>query len=263
MGLFTGLVESLFFHADSLQYWKPWHYGLRYAPFKAKTTLGNTIDGIILLPKKQEKVPSQTVVYFNPAYFNREYCLPQVAFLAQAGFSVALFDYSGCGISSGKSSLSSLLSDSEAVLGWLDTSEFKSETYTIFAQGLGADAAMQLFNTHPKRVNGLILESAYNSRKGWVKDRWGPVIGDIAAYSLNETDFSLGDALKNARIPVALIFPTADTHIRKTERSRLIANAPKKTLVWEPKNTRFLGVFGAQRNEWHEEMIHFIEKLAK
>ncbi len=262
MGLFTGFVEDLFFHADSLQYWKPEHYGLRYVPFKAQTALGNTIDGIVLLPKKQENVPSRTVVYFNPAYFNREYCLPQVAFLAQAGFSVALFDYSGCGISTGKVSLGGLLTDAEAVFDWLDHSEFQKEQYVLFGQGLGGDAAMQYFHAHQNRVSGIVLESVYDSRRGWVKERWGPVIGDIAAKSIECAAINPGEALSQAKVPVVLIYPSEDTHVRKSERQRLIEHAPRKSAVWEAKGLRFLGVFGAQRNAWHDDLIKFIAKLA-
>ncbi len=259
MGLLTSFVENLFFHADSQQYWKPGHYGLRHVAFKAKIKEGHEIDGIVIPAQSQDGVVhKETVIHCNAACFNREFCLPQVAFLAQTGFTVVLFDYSGCGVSTGKTTLSGLLQDTEAVVDWLDGSEFQKDKYVFFGQGVGGDAALQFSHAHPKKVSGLVLESVYHSRKGWAKDRWGPIIGDIAAASIACTSVEPGVALSDVHVPAVLIWPSKDTFVRSSERRKMLDSAPKHVQVWEAKGLKYQGVFGAQRNVWHDDLIKFL-----
>ena len=81
----------------------------------------------------------------NFAPHPREFNLPQVVFLATSGFRVILFDYSGCGLSTGKTTIDGLLSDAEAVLSWWQTTTAEGRPLVFFGQGIGCDAALQLY----------------------------------------------------------------------------------------------------------------------
>ncbi len=256
MKVLSDFVESMFFHCDGRAYWKPEHYGLLGKSFKTLTKRGNTLDGLVLeSPRAKEK--KKVVLYFHSAEFNREFNLPQVVFLAMAGFRVLLFDYSGCGLSTGKCTLDGLGEDAESVLGWLDGSPYKSASLTFFAQGVGCDAALQLMALHPARCNGLILESAYCSRSGWIKERWGPVIGDLAAHALQCHAPDPGSILEKVRVPILLIYPECDDFVRVGQREAVISKT-RKASVWIVPGKRFLGIFADAQGKWHQDVVKFI-----
>lgn len=174
MGFLSAFVENMFFQTDAQRYWKPEHYGLTGIPFTAENTDGRKLDAIVLPAQPKDGKPlDKTVIYCEPGVFNREFNLPQVAYLAQKGFTVVLFDYSGFGISSGKTTIDGLLTDVETVIEWLDRSDYARSQYVLLGQGVGCDAALQFAHAHPKRVEKLILESAYANRRHWSKERWG------------------------------------------------------------------------------------------
>ena len=117
MGFLSAFVENMFFQTDAQRYWQPEHYGLTGIPFTAENTDGRKLDAIMLPAQPKDGKPlDKTVIYCEPGVFNREFNLPQVAYLAQKGFTVVLFDYSGFGISSGKTTIDGLLTDVETVI---------------------------------------------------------------------------------------------------------------------------------------------------
>ena len=125
MGFLSAFVENMFFQTDAQRYWQPEHYGLTGIPFTAENTDGRKLDAIMLPAQPKDGKPlDKTVIYCEPGVFNREFNLPQVAYLAQKGFTVVLFDYSGFGISSGKTTIDGLLTDVETVIEWLDRSDY-------------------------------------------------------------------------------------------------------------------------------------------
>lgn len=261
--MFGKFFESLFFSTDSRSYWKPEHYGLKGVGFKSKTVSGHEIDGLVLQPKGAAAADGALIMFFHAAKFNREFNLPQAAFFAMKGYRVVLFDYSGCGMSDGDTTLDGLLKDGEAVLSWLDASEFSNKKLILFAQGIGCDAALQLCDAHKDRVLGLILESPYASRKGWAKDRWGPVLGDIAAHGLEYQAREPEEILSELEIPAVILFPEKDTFIHSQQRKAVIAAASDKVEIWKVPKLRFLGIFGGAENEWHRAVLKWTGKLVK
>ena len=259
MGFLSAFVENMFFQTDAQRYWQPEHYGLTGIPFTAENTDGRKLDAIVLPAQPKDGKPlDKTVIYCNPGVFNREFNLPQVAYLAQKGFTVVLFDYSGFGISSGKTTIDGLLTDVETVIEWLDRSDYARSQYVLLGQGVGCDAALQFAHAHPKRVEKLILESAYANRRHWSKERWGPVIGDIAARVLKCKAVEPEDVLAATKIPTVLIFPEQDNFARKGQKKRLEAVAPKSTQIWSLPDARYLGTFGGRPTVWHDAVASFI-----
>ena len=264
MAFMTAFVESFFFNPDSRTYWHPNHYGLKSEAFLCKTSDGNQLSGIVI-PAQGKKVQTVkgTVLFFHAGTMNREYHLVQPIFMAEAGFNVAIFDYSGFGESTGKASLESLLPDGEAVIGFLDQSPWKQDRYVFFAQGEGCDAALQLADKHPARIASLILESCYATRRGWVKDRWGPVIGNVAASQIECKAVEPAEALSRVKVPLLLIYPGDDSFVHSSERKAAIAAVAGRAEVWNVPKAKFLGIFGGRPSEWHVALIRFVSKTAE
>lgn len=256
MSLLHNIAENAFFNVDSRSYWQARHYGLDCHSFHCQSKTSDEIYGQILLPKT--KTIKGTVFYCHPAQFNLEFNLPQVAFLCQEGYQVVMFDYAGCGQSSGKIQLDGLYTDAKAAFDWWKDSDFYTQKTALFAQGVGCDAALQLYEEESQIIKALILESPYCTRKGWIIDRWGPVLGHIAASQLTTITHEPADIIPIVSVPLLIIYAEHDQHTHKSEKKALLKLIPPTTTVWDIPGKKFLGTFGDKPNEWHGRLIKFL-----
>lgn len=130
----------------------------------------------------------------------------------------------------------------------------------FFGQGVGADCALQLYKDVPHDVNGLILESVYNTKKGWLKEKWGPVIGDIAAACLNVTAIDPAEILPTVKVPCLIVQPELDTFCRKQQRLLVRQHAPKGAQILNIANCKYLYPFAGQYPQWEKKAVEFITK---
>ncbi len=259
MSFISSIAENAFFNVDRRSYWQCSHYGLKSQSFQYQSQTGDVISGQILIPRTN-KVKG-TVFYCHSAQFNLEFNLPQVAFLCQEGYQVVMFDYAGSGQSTGEIELDGLLSDASAAFNWFMVSEFYTPTVTLFAQGVGCDAALQLYEKYPQAINAIVLESPYCTRKGWIIDRWGPVLGHIAASQLITLSHEPADIISSVRVPLLLIYPERDQHTHKAQKKALIKLLPSHAKIWDVAGKKFLGTFGDKPNEWHGRLIRYLNDV--
>ena len=257
MGFMSGFVEGFFFNTDNRTYWLPQHFGLKSKRFKVTVASGHKVSGLMLESNKD--TINGTVFFFPPAFYNSSFNLGQVAFLTNYGFQVLLFDYSGSGDSAGNCSIDSLLDASESVYNCFLSSEYYTGKIVLFAQALGCDAALQFYSKHSDDICGLALESCYASRRGWIKDKWGPVIGDLAAAQLSINAVEPKDVLPTIRVPLVEIYPEKDTYIHSSERKAVFDITPKSAEIWSVLGAKSLNVF-PQPSPWQEKLVNFFLK---
>lgn len=258
MNLFHDIIEGFFFPSDRRDYWKPAHYGLKGHEFTCPHPVGYTLNGYLF--KSGIGETKGRVLFCHSGLFNREFNLPQILFLIDAGYEVVSFDYSGYGHSRGKSRLDGLLADMEAVVKYDSNQNHFNSAYILFAQGIGCDAAMQFFHAHKNRVSLLILESMYYSRKGWLKDRWGPLVGDIGAAMLKTTSIEPEKVLPEIHIPLLMVYPEKGKYIRKSERIKVVSHLPKHARMWIVPKSQSFGIFNTPNSIWSIQALNFIEK---
>ena len=257
MGLMSGFVEGFFFNRDNRTYWLPQHFGLKAKRFKTTAAAGHQIAGFILESKKKDTIG--TIFFFTPALYNVSFNIGQAAFLTDYGFNVLMFDYSGCGDSQGHSTIAGLQSDAQAVFDWFNHSEYSKGKVALFAQALGCDAALQFYAKNEREVCGLALESCYASRQGWIKDKWGPVIGDLAASQLAVGAVEPQEVLPTIRVPLLEIFPEKDTYIHSNQKSAVFNVTPKSAEIWNVSGAKSLSVF-PQSAPNQQKLAQFFEK---
>lgn len=253
------LVENTFFNGNSQNYWQPYHYGLKHREFSVKNIRGDEIQAQVLLPNSITS--NHIIIFFHSAQFNMSFNLPQVAFLTQNGIPVIMFDYSGCGRSSGENSLDSLVHDARSVLEWLeDQAEYKNFKIIFFGQGLGCDAALQLYNEYSEKVSGLVLESPYYNRKHWLIDKWGPLIGHIGSSLLKTKATEPSEILPTIKTSLLVIYPENDQFIHRSEKKFVLNHLPTRAFVWEVPQCKYLGIFGTNQIQWQNKLLNFIRK---
>ena len=258
MKAFSDFIEGFFFPSDRRDYWKPEHYGLKTQPLTVEHPKGYRLDARVIQAKGKDL--KGRVVALHSGLFNREFNLPQVLFWAQAGYEVVSFDYSGYGQSQGVSRVDGLLEDTEAVIRAYDQYCQVKMPYLLFAQGIGCDAALQYYDRHADRVAGLILESAYDTRRGWVKDRWGPVIGDIAAAAIHFAAPEPSEVLPRVHVPLMVVYPQSGRYIHKKQRTLVCEKLPAHAQLGLVPKTPSFGIFTVPDSLWQKNALKFAAK---
>ncbi len=261
MSYLSGFVESMFFRNDNRTYWMPHHFGL--ASERLSTSTGG-VSILILRPGNGEgQLSKGTILYFHPAQFNMSYNLIQVGWLADKGYTIVLFDYRGCGKSQGEISFASAYEDAELVHKKISEEKIagaNTKELVLFGQGIGADTCLHFYRNHKQEVSAVILESAYATQSGWLKDRYGPVIGDLAAKLHQSQPIQPQDVISSVTCPLLIIEPEKDDFIRDGERKKVRKIAPEHAVFWRVLKKRYLGVFAGNLSDWHKQLEGFISE---
>ena len=268
MSFISDLIEGMFFRTDSLQYWSAGHYGLSSQKGVASGgTLkdSESIQYEIILPAPGTSDNSSQkkgfVLFFHSAQFNMSYNLQQIAFLALAGIPVVIFDYRGCGYSNGPLGLAGMDADASEVWQKLESIEnLDINKVVLFGQGVGADAALRFFLTHRDHVKGVVLESVYATQSGWIKDRYGPIVGDVLSALFNPTDIQPVDVLPQVEVPLLLVKPQKDTYVRASQSAKVQDSLPSQAEIWEEKGRKYLGVFSENSSKAQSKLVAWVRK---
>lgn len=269
MGFLSDLTESMFFRGNSLPYWSAQLYGLETEFGETAVSDKETVCYQILLPKLAAgRNCKGFVFFFHSAQFNMSYNMQQVAYLALGGYAVGLFDYRGIGQSQGSTTLKGIEEDAEAV--WKSITEspenierFNLKKLAVFGQGVGADAALRFTVNHAKEVQALVLESIYATRQGWLKERYGPIVGDVVSKLLKANAEDPIELLSKVSCPMILVKPKKDDFIRKTEQALVSAALPEQAEIWEVPGKGYLCVFADNNSPFRDKFIDFLEESFK
>lgn len=256
---FEDFVNDVIFRPDRRSYWHPAHFGLKGEGFSCETDDGETLSGLALQALNCESCSVRgTVLFCHAALMNLQFHLPQAVFLAQAGFNVVMFDYRGFGTSTGRSRMSTMGGDARSVLHWVEGSPWANPNMALFGQGLGCDAALQLLRLMPQRFQHLILEAPYARRGEWLKERWGPLIGDVAARAVKIDEPEPEVVLAEARMPALVFYPEHCTFVRRGQRRRISESLSGRGACVEVAGAKFLGIFGTGRTEPENKVLEFL-----
>lgn len=265
MGFLSDVVEAMFFRTDSLKYWHASLYGLDAVRGEIKNTERlkehESIAYEILMPEGVNQFSDETpfVFFFHSAQFNMSYNMQQVAFLAEGGLPVVMFDYRGSGRSQGLLSLEGMLLDAELVWDNVCRGYLKKKKAILLGQGVGADALLRFYSRHERDAAAVVLESVYATQRGWVRDRYGPVIGDICARLLKATDIQPIDIISQVSCPMIVLRPGKDDFIRDGERRRFDESLPKGAEIWRVKESRYLGIFSDNSSSYRVKLFSWLK----
>lgn len=267
MPFLSDLVESMFFRPDERSYWNAALYGLRFQQKEIVIDPKQSVRSEILFKDEKDLTKSGPwVLFFHSAQFNMSYNLQQIAFIALEGIPVVMFDYRGCGRSKGEINLALLPEDADAVYRMLSDSGFKPESFKeciLMGQGVGADALLRFYERHREEVSAVLIESCYATQKGWLEERYGPVVGNFVAKLLKETDRQPVEVIQTVDCPLILVTPGSDDFVRRRQRALLRAAAPQGTIFWDVRGKKYLGVFSDNDSPFRPELIRFIRRVGK
>ena len=265
MGFVNRVVEGLFFSTDRRQYWDYRQFRLSGEEFTVPGPGESKLCGLVLHAARGGGLPPRgTVLFFHNCTQNMGNHLAQVAWLTEAGYQVVMFDPQGCGDSTGTLSLNGYVDDSEAVYRHtLSLPGVTAGTLILFGQGPGADAALRLLRRHPDGAAAIVVVSPCATYRGWILRRYGPGLGHmIAAFLPPGLDENPIDALREVKIPLALMIPGKDDTVPKGESGDVMVACPKHRELWLARNERMLTAFGKE-TEWRGHFLEFAKQALK
>ncbi|MDO5530877.1 alpha/beta hydrolase [Sutterella sp.] len=250
-GFLSRTIEGLFLSTDRQRYWSPEHFGLTGREILSPAPDGSRVSTLVIDPA--EGKPAGTVLYLHPGSHNRGFHLPQVAWLAAAGWRVLVPDYRGSGASEGSLRPDLLHEDAEAAAAAADV---RPGELIVFGQGAGAHAALRFAARNPVLCRGLVLESLYATRRGWLIHRYGPGIGHLCAALLESETPEPAELLSRTGIPTALLHAERDAWLPAAEHRALLRHIPANCTCWEAPGAKTSEPFMAP-GIWREKFLCF------
>lgn len=185
---------------------------------------GNKLNGWWLKPKNHKI--NATIIQFhgNGSTLLGEYRL--MAPLAEEGFEIFMFDYSGFGLSEGKATRKNLLKDAKAALNYVLIHK-TNQHLIIYGQSLGGHLATVTASENQDKIDGLITEGAFSSYKEIAKFYAG-----FFGKMIVKKEYSAFEAMGKIHKPVLIIHSREDKIVPFEMGQQLYsqANEPKAFL---------------------------------
>lgn len=185
---------------------------------------GNSLNGWLLKPKN--KKPTITILHFhgNAGFIVSEH--EAISPLADYGFQIFTFDYSGFGFSEGKAKRKNIIKDANAALDYLKNRDDVSSTkLVIYGQSLGGNLAAMIAAEREEDIDGVVIEGGFSSFKDIAAEYYG-FLGKILVKE-NQAGFK---AIENYHKPL-LVIHSAEDKVVPLKLGRKIfefANEPKE-----------------------------------
>jgi uncharacterized protein len=187
---------------------------------------------------------TRAVVLLHGLGANRLQMLPRAKWLHEAGYSVLLFDFRGCGGSGGKSTLGfAERHDVEAALKFLGENKGVQQM-ALVGKSMGAAAAVMAVESWAG-VRAAVLESLYDrlesavrarvrSRVGWLEPAVSPLLLWQVSPRLgfSPEDLAPVQSIGKARCPVLLGYGGKDRTVPPAAIRALFAAGPYPTTLW-------------------------------
>jgi uncharacterized protein len=187
-----------------------------------KKNEGDSLNAWFFVPKTNYNGTTLCFLHGNGGNISSYFTLAKP--FIDKGFKIFLFDYSGYGYSSGKSSRENVLSDANFALNFLKSMLKKEERLIIYGQSLGGHLAVTVAAKNEAIIDALVIEGAFSSHKNIAAVRV-PVLGRIFVAE----KYSALKAITQFNKPILIIHSTEDKIIPYSMSTQLYekANEPK------------------------------------
>jgi len=129
--------------------------------------------------------------------------------LAEKGFQVFIFDYSGYGFSEGKATRMNVLHDADAALDYIRSrDDVKNTKIVIYGQSLGGHLAATVARDNEALVDGLVIEGGFSSHKDIAAHMFKPIA--LLARILVKEKYKAYKSIEDFHKPVLAIYSSED-----------------------------------------------------
>jgi pimeloyl-ACP methyl ester carboxylesterase len=219
--LFAGTNHQPIFiknNTDTISY----NFTIESVLYKSKN--GNTLNGWFLKPKNTTATSTLLHLHGNAGCLLSQF--KAISPLAEKGFQVFMFDYSGFGFSEGKSTRNNVLTDALSSLDYLKSrDEVHNTKLLLYGQSLGGHLAAVVAAQRSAEIDGLITEGAFSSHKD-IGGHMVPVLGKIFV----KQGYSALNSIREFHKPLLVIHSSEDSTVPIFMGKKIFdaANTPKE-----------------------------------
>lgn len=234
----------------------PTDYGIGYENFTVETDDGIAVSGWLLNPKPGAKTVFVLLHGYTSCRWS-DYMRTVAVELAKRGYTVAVFDFRGHGLSGGSGTTigPKEVLDAEAVLSYIE-SRYPSARVILVGYSMGAAVAYVVGARDP-RVSCIVADSPYYRLAAvvprWIENvmglpGWYGALIQFYGQLMSGVDLSFGPAsVKHVDKPLLVIYGTRDPLLTEEEARDLAGRSPEGRLLVVPgaehvRSYRVLGV---------------------
>jgi hypothetical protein len=200
------------------------HFGYTIESVLFCSTNGDTLNGWWLQPDKQPILGTILHLHGNGGCLASQF--KAIAPLAEKGFQIFMFDYSGYGFSEGKANRKTVLENALSALDYVQSkTSVKDLKLIIYGQSLGGHLASVVASERQNDINGLVIEGAFSSHKD-IANHMVPVLGKLFV----KNGYSAYKSIRAFHKPLLVIHSTEDAVVPFNLGKKIFnnANEPKQ-----------------------------------
>jgi len=215
--------------------------------------LDYTVEGIVFKNEQDKKLsgwffkpknvpdPAITILFLHGNGGDIITHYPAAVQLAEHGFQVFIFDYSGYGFSEAKPTRKHVLEDATAALNMIRSrADVKHTKVVIYGQSLGGHLAAVAAQKNEPLVDGVVIEGAFSSHKDIAAHSYPPLA--FAARVLVKERYSAFRSVRNFHKPVLVIHSSEDRTAPFWMGRKIYDNANQPKSFYEIKQGHIEGL---------------------
>lgn len=204
--------------------------GLDYEELRFKAG-DDEVTGIWLKPKQ---TPKATIIYFHGAGGNVSVYSKFMRPLVEDGFQVAMIDFRGFGLSTGKPTHLNVASDGQMVFDQLlQRPELKGKKLIVIGASLGSQIATHLSKTNVGKIDALVLDGPMSSFTDIAVASVPKEMQETVRASLISPYSAKEDIKEIGKIKLLVLHSPGDKSVPFSQGQLVFANATTTKTFWE------------------------------
>ncbi len=250
-------IRAQVYFPSRLNYGSPTEYKLTFEEVFFKSSDKTALHAWLIHTRQDKRIG--TIIHFHGNAQNLTAHMHGVAWLADHGFDLFIFDYRGFGLSQGEPKREGVYQDCIAAVHEAIRHNGEEEAYILYGQSLGAANALAVMGDRQfSCVRGLVAESSFYSYKKIAADRPSPLNEDFDESKPSRSPHEV--IAKISPKPVLLIHGTNDQVVPYEHSAMLFEKAKAPKELWAVPQAGHMGIFIRNHPERHERLLQTLKK---
>lgn len=256
-----------FFNPQKGEFYLPEEFGLTHREVQISTSDGEILQAWFI-PTPSES-PKGTILYLHGNSINMTNYLYYIAFLAQEGYQLLMFNYRGFGDSTGEPTPKGVILDAQAALDFLRNMEdVDPQKLVVYGQSLGGAVVISLVGKVDKKgILAVIAEAPFSSFQQVAQEKiddmavLGWFSGTASSLFIDDQDSPIRFVNHISPIPLLIVHGTADRVVPYHHGEDLFKAAGEPKFFWTIQEGRHIQMLSKYRSIYRPKILEFLEEV--